>query len=77
MEITVGMFVMLTAFAFVCEYIDSAIGMGYGTILSPLLIIMGFDPLVAVPAILLSQAFGGLSARALLACSARLRKGYR
>ena len=37
-------------------------GMGYGTILSPVLIIMGFDPVVAVPAILLSQAFGGFIA---------------
>jgi uncharacterized membrane protein YfcA len=37
-------------------------GMGYGTILTPVLIIMGFDPLMVVPSILLSQAFGGFSA---------------
>ena len=37
-------------------------GMGYGTILSPVLIIMGFEPVIAVPAILVSQAFGGLTA---------------
>ena len=62
MEITVGLFLVLFVIAFVCEFIDSSLGMGYGTILSPLLIIMGFDPLVAVPAILLSQAFGGFTA---------------
>jgi uncharacterized membrane protein YfcA len=37
-------------------------GMGYGTILTPVMIILGFNPLVVVPAVLLSQAFGGLTA---------------
>lgn len=62
MNITVGFFLGLVTIAFICEYIDSAFGMGYGTILSPVLLIFGFNPLVAVPAILLSQAFGGLAA---------------
>ena len=62
MEVTVGMFLALLVFAFVCEFIDSSLGMGYGTILTPSLLIIGFDPLVVVPAVLLSQAFGGLSA---------------
>lgn len=62
MEVTVGLFVFLVALAFFCEFIDSSLGMGYGTILSPVLIILGFDPLVAVPAVLLSQAFGGFIA---------------
>jgi uncharacterized membrane protein YfcA len=62
MEITVGTFLLLFGLAFFCEFIDSSLGMGYGTILSPVLIIMGFDPLVAIPALLLSQAFGGFTA---------------
>jgi len=62
MEITVGLFLLIVGLAFICEFIDSSLGMGYGTILAPVFIIMGFDPLVAVPAILLSQAFGGFSA---------------
>ena len=62
MEITVGLFLFIFGLAFVCEFIDASMGMGYGTILSPVLIIMGFDPLIAVPAILLSQAFGGFTA---------------
>ena len=62
MEITVAVFLMLFLLAFACQFIDSSMGMGYGTILSPLLIIMGFNPLVVVPSILLSQAFGGLMA---------------
>ncbi|MEZ4387056.1 MAG: sulfite exporter TauE/SafE family protein [Candidatus Krumholzibacteriia bacterium] len=62
MDITVGLFLTLFALAFIAEFIDSAMGMGYGTLLTPILIIMGFDPLVVVPAILLSQAFGGMAA---------------
>lgn len=62
MEITVGLFLVIILLAFSCEFIDSSLGMGYGTILSPTLIIMGFEPVVVIPSILLSQAFGGLTA---------------
>jgi uncharacterized membrane protein YfcA len=54
----------IIALAFGCEYLDSTLGMGYGTILSPLLIILGMDPLLLVPSILISQALGGLVAAA-------------
>jgi len=52
----------IVSLAFGCEYLDATLGMGYGTILSPLLIIMGLDPLLLVPSILISQALGGLTA---------------
>jgi uncharacterized membrane protein YfcA len=54
--------VFIIILAFICEYIDSSLGMGYGTTLSPLLLIMGYNPLQVVPAILLSELFSGLSA---------------
>lgn len=41
--------------AFISEYLDSGLGMGYGTALAPILIIMGYHPLRVVPAILISQ----------------------
>ena len=47
--------------AFICEYIDSSLGMGYGTILSPVLLIMGLEPFIVVPSILFSEAFTGCS----------------
>ncbi|MFC1794856.1 sulfite exporter TauE/SafE family protein [Planctomycetota bacterium] len=47
---------------FLCEFIDASMGMMYGTILSPVLIIAGFEPVLVVPSILLSQALGGLTA---------------
>jgi uncharacterized protein len=59
MHITPELFALLFILAFVCELIDSSLGMGYGTILSPVLLIVGFDPVVSVPAVLLSQAGGG------------------
>jgi uncharacterized protein len=47
---------ILTAFvAFLSEYLDASLGMGYGTALAPVLIIMGYDPLKVVSAILFSQ----------------------
>jgi len=55
-------FVYITVLAFLAEMLDSSMGMGYGTILSPLLISFGFHPLAAIPALLLSQAFGGFAA---------------
>jgi len=48
--------------AFICEFIDSSIGMGYGTTLTPLLLIMGYTPLQIVPALLLSELISGLAA---------------
>ena len=51
--------VLLAAFA---EVINSSLGMMYGTLLSPLLIALGNDPLVLIPALLFSQAVSGLIA---------------
>lgn len=54
--------IIFTCIAFICEWIDASLGMGFGTILSPLLIACGFDPLVVVPSILIAQAAGGFIA---------------
>lgn len=55
---------MLTIFlaALACEYMDSSMGMGYGTTLTPLLLLAGFAPLQIVPAVLLSELMTGLAA---------------
>lgn len=54
--------IILILTAILCEFIDSYLGMMYGTILSPILIIAGFNPLIVVPSILFSQAIGGFIA---------------
>ncbi len=55
-------FVAIAAMAFLAEYVDSSLGMGYGTTLTPLLMIVGFSPLQIVPAVLLSEFLTGISA---------------
>ena len=58
----IEIFIILIIAALIFEILDSSVGMGYGTLLSPLLIFLGFPVLVVVPSILISQAFGGLTA---------------
>lgn len=48
--------------ALACEYMDSSLGMGYGTTLTPLLMLAGFEPLQIVPAVLISELMTGLTA---------------
>jgi hypothetical protein len=55
-------FVFYSLIALVCEYIDSSIGMGYGTTLTPLLLLLGFQPLQVVPAVLFSEFVTGVLA---------------
>lgn len=45
-----------------CEFIDSSLGMGYGTTLTPLLLLCGFQPLQVVPCILISELATGVTA---------------
>ena len=52
----------IVALAFVCESVDSSLGMGYGTTLTPLLLLMGYEPLEIVPAVLFSEFITGLLA---------------
>ena len=56
------MAILVFLVALICEYVDSALGMGYGTTLTPLLLLAGFAPLDIVPAILLSEAATGAAA---------------
>jgi uncharacterized membrane protein YfcA len=52
----------LMILAFVCELVDSSLGMGYGTTLTPILLIAGYEPIEVVPAVLFSECITGLVA---------------
>ena len=54
--------VIIVIIAFWCEFMDSTLGMGYGTTLTPVLLLFNFSPLQIVPAILLSELITGLLA---------------
>ena len=61
MEITLGLFIAVAVISLLGEYTDNSLGGGYGTILTPVLLIMGFPPLEVVPAVLLGQLVGGIA----------------
>ncbi len=60
--ISIGMGLVLIVSTLAAEYVDSTLGMGYGTILTPLLLFLGFQPLQVVPAVLLTEAVTGIAA---------------
>ena len=60
MEITIALFVGVAIISLLFEYMDASLGMGYGTTLTPILLIIGFAPLEVVPAVLLGQLVGGM-----------------
>ncbi|MBA7703458.1 hypothetical protein ES703_112244 [subsurface metagenome] len=54
--------VVTVILAFLCEYMDSTLGMGYGTTLTPIFLLLGFGPMQIVPVVLLSELASGLLA---------------
>jgi uncharacterized membrane protein YfcA len=46
--------------AIIFEFLDSSAGMGYGTALTPLLLLMGYRPMQIIPVIMIQQACAGL-----------------
>lgn len=50
-----GPAVALLLLAFASGYVDATLGMGYGVTLTPVLIILGYEPLAVVPAVVASQ----------------------
>jgi len=51
--------ILIMLIAFIAEYTDSTLGGGYGTLLTPILLLFGFSAVAVVPAILLSELFTG------------------
>lgn len=53
---------ILFGLCFICELVDSGLGMGYGTILTPTLLLIGYDAHDIVPTVLLSELLSGFTA---------------
>ncbi len=60
MDIAITTGIGIASLSFAAEYVDSSLGMGYGTTLTPVLLLLGFAPLEVVPALLVSQLVAGL-----------------
>lgn len=50
---------VIVVVAFFCELVDSTLGGGFGTILTPVLLLMGYPLMEIVPAILVSEVITG------------------
>lgn len=61
-ELSLWAVIAVVVIAFLCEYMDSTLGMGYGTTLTPVFMLFGFSPMQIVPVILLSELISGLLA---------------
>ena len=61
-ELSLAKCLAVAVIAFGCEYMDSTLGMGYGTTLTPVLMLLGFQPIFIVPAVLSSELVSGLLA---------------
>lgn len=55
----IQLILLLIGLSLIMEIVDSSLGMFYGTLLSPLLVGLGFEPLLVVSSILVSQGVGG------------------
>ncbi len=62
LELSLGFIISIIIIAFLCEYMDSTLGMGYGTTLTPVLLLFGFKPLQIIPVVLLSELITGVLA---------------
>lgn len=60
MELTASLFVVVVVVSAFFHYLSMSFGLGYGTAVTPVLLVMGFLPLQAVPAVLMGQLGGGL-----------------
>ena len=55
-----ALFWWVVVIAAVLEFLDASAGMGYGTAVTPLLLLIGFDPVQIVPAVMIQQGMAGL-----------------
>ncbi len=55
-----GIIWYVVAIAMFFEFMDASAGMGFGTALTPLLLVVGFDPKQIVPAVMIQQGVAGL-----------------
>jgi len=55
-------FLITALISLACMYVDASLGMGYGTTLTPILLLMGYDPLDVIPALLVCQWLAGTAA---------------
>lgn len=60
MEFSVSVVVLIIVVSFTAQFLNTALGEGFGTIVVPSFILLGFDPIQIVPSLLFVQVFTGI-----------------
>ena len=60
--IDITLIIIILILAFSCEFLDSSLGMGYGTLMCPILLLLSFDVFLVIPSILFSEMITSLNA---------------
>jgi uncharacterized membrane protein YfcA len=51
--------ILIIVIAFIFELMDASLGIGFGTMVTPILLIIGYDTAIVVPSVLLTELFAG------------------
>lgn len=60
MEFSVTVLILIIFISFIAQFLNTALGEGFGTIVVPSFVLLGFDPIEIVPSLLFVQVFTGI-----------------
>ncbi len=60
MEFSVSVVILIIVVSFIAQFLNTALGEGFGTIVVPSFVLLGFDPIQIVPSLLFVQVFTGI-----------------
>ena len=60
MEFSLSVIILIIFVSFVAQFLNTALGEGFGTIVVPSFVLLGFDPIQIVPSLLFVQVFTGI-----------------
>ena len=60
MEFSISVLVLIIFVSFIAQFLNTALGEGFGTIVVPSFILLGFNPIEIVPSLLFVQVFTGI-----------------
>jgi len=59
-EFGISVIILIIFISFIAQFLNTALGEGFGTIVVPCFILLGFDPIEIVPSLLFVQIFTGI-----------------
>ncbi len=60
MEFGISVIILIILVSFIAQFLNTALGEGFGTIVVPSFVLLGFDPIQIVPSLLFVQVFTGI-----------------